>query len=132
MNSASYVPVWMVCGALHVVRIGKSSKVTKPMAIMKFSNGRSTLKRTLILIVDEVLAVGDAAFQRKCLGKMESVASEGRTVLFVSHQMDAVQRLCNKGILLDKGAVVATGSMRDVVRTLAKLTKMPSAVSGRR
>jgi len=74
-----------------------------------------------ILIVDEVLAVGDAAFQRKCLGKMESVASEGRTVLFVSHQMDAVQRLCNKGILLDKGTVVATGAMRDVVETYLQL-----------
>ncbi|MFZ1332553.1 MAG: ABC transporter ATP-binding protein [Flavobacteriales bacterium] len=74
-----------------------------------------------ILIVDEVLAVGDAAFQRKCLGKMESVASEGRTVLFVSHQMDAVQRLCNKGILLDKGAVVSTGPMHEVVDTYLQL-----------
>lgn len=74
-----------------------------------------------ILIVDEVLAVGDAAFQRKCLGKMESVAGEGRTVLFVSHQMDAVQRLCNKGILLDKGAVVTQGTMHDVVETYLHL-----------
>jgi lipopolysaccharide transport system ATP-binding protein len=69
-----------------------------------------------ILIVDEVLAVGDAAFQRKCLGKMESVAGEGRTVLFVSHQMDAVQRLCNKGLLLHQGRLIADGAMDEVVR----------------
>ena len=68
-----------------------------------------------ILIVDEVLAVGDAAFQRKCLGKMESVAGEGRTVLFVSHQMDAVQRLCNTGLLLNKGKLVTSGPMEEVV-----------------
>ncbi len=68
-----------------------------------------------ILIVDEVLAVGDAAFQRKCLGKMQDVSGEGRTVLFVSHQMDAVQRLCNKGLLLQKGQVAGLGSMQQVV-----------------
>ena len=59
-----------------------------------------------ILIVDEVLAVGDAAFQKKCLGKMEGVAKEGRTVLFVSHNMQAVTRLCERVILLDNGGVV--------------------------
>ncbi|MEZ4806336.1 MAG: ABC transporter ATP-binding protein [Flavobacteriales bacterium] len=74
-----------------------------------------------IMIVDEVLAVGDAAFQRKCLGKMESVAGEGRTVLFVSHQMDAVQRLCNKGLLLDHGHVITAGPMRDVVEHYLQL-----------
>ena len=58
-----------------------------------------------ILIVDEVLAVGDAQFQKKCLGKMEDVAGEGRAIVFVSHQMDAVQRLCNQCIWLDKGTV---------------------------
>jgi lipopolysaccharide transport system ATP-binding protein len=58
-----------------------------------------------ILIVDEVLAVGDAQFQKKCLGKMEDVGKEGRTVIFVSHQMDAIQRLCNQCIWLDKGEV---------------------------
>jgi lipopolysaccharide transport system ATP-binding protein len=75
-----------------------------------------------ILIVDEVLAVGDAAFQRKCLGKMESVAGEGRTVLFVSHQMDAVQRLCNKGLLLNKGRLTASGPMDKVVDQYLKLS----------
>lgn len=58
-----------------------------------------------ILIVDEVLAVGDAAFQKKCLGKMKDVAGQGRTVLFVSHSMDAIRKLCSKGLYLDKGVV---------------------------
>ena len=56
-----------------------------------------------ILLIDEVLAVGDAAFQKKCLGKMEDVAKGGRTVLFVSHNMAAVNRLCDRGVWLDKG-----------------------------
>ena len=56
-----------------------------------------------ILIVDEVLAVGDSAFQKKCLGKMEDAAGEGRTILFVSHNMETVMRLCNKAILLENG-----------------------------
>ena len=58
-----------------------------------------------ILLVDEVLAVGDAAFQKKCIGKMEEVAGEGRTVLFVSHNMAAVQALCKRGIFLHNGSV---------------------------
>jgi lipopolysaccharide transport system ATP-binding protein len=69
-----------------------------------------------ILIVDEVLAVGDTAFQRKCLGKMGDAASEGRTVLFVSHNMSIVNRLCDRGIWLDAGRVAADGPMEDVVR----------------
>jgi lipopolysaccharide transport system ATP-binding protein len=63
-----------------------------------------------ILLVDEVLAVGDAAFQKKCLGKMGDVSQEGRTVLFVSHNMSAIQRLCNSAILLDQGKLNATGT----------------------
>ncbi len=59
-----------------------------------------------ILVVDEVLAVGDAEFQRKCLGKMSDVASEGRTVLFVSHNMSAIQRLTSECVVLDKGEMV--------------------------
>jgi lipopolysaccharide transport system ATP-binding protein len=59
-----------------------------------------------ILVVDEVLAVGDAAFQKKCLGKMGDIAGHGRTVLFVSHNMQAVQSLCSAAILIDKGRVV--------------------------
>src|SRR6185295_2126619 len=58
-----------------------------------------------ILIIDEVLAVGDAAFQKKCLGKMQTVSREGRTVLFVSHNLGAVRSLCDRGIALQHGAI---------------------------
>jgi lipopolysaccharide transport system ATP-binding protein len=70
-----------------------------------------------ILIVDEVLAVGDAEFQKKCLGKMGDVASEGRTVLFVSHNLGAVQNLCQKGIVLEHGMVKFIGSVPDSIAT---------------
>ena len=68
-----------------------------------------------ILVVDEVLAVGDAKFQRKCIGKMDEVARGGRTVLFVSHNMAAIQRLCSRAVLLDAGRVVADGEARPTV-----------------
>ena len=68
-----------------------------------------------ILVVDEVLAVGDASFQKKCIGKMTSVAKEGRTVLFVSHQMQAVTNLCNRAILLDKGKLELEGNAKEIV-----------------
>jgi lipopolysaccharide transport system ATP-binding protein len=67
-----------------------------------------------ILIVDEVLAVGDAQFQKKCLGKMQEVSKGGRTVLFVSHNMEAVLKLCNRGILLANGRVSVTGAASKV------------------
>ncbi len=70
-----------------------------------------------ILIVDEVLAVGDSAFQKKCLHKMEDVSQHGRTVLFVSHNMASVSRLCERGILLDEGTVIQDGPMHKVVST---------------
>ena len=70
-----------------------------------------------ILIVDEVLAVGDLAFQNKCLGKMEDVSLSGRTVLFVSHNMPAVTRLCSKALLLEGGLLVQEGPTADVIRT---------------
>jgi lipopolysaccharide transport system ATP-binding protein len=63
-----------------------------------------------ILIIDEVLAVGDASFQKKCLGKMQEVATDGRTVLFVSHDLAAVEKLCKRAILLDKGRCEADGT----------------------
>jgi lipopolysaccharide transport system ATP-binding protein len=69
---------------------------------------------TEIVVVDEVLAVGDAEFQKKCLGKMGDVAQSGRTVLFVSHNMAVVQRLCTRGILLDRGAVVTSGPIGNI------------------
>ena len=68
-----------------------------------------------ILLVDEVLAVGDAVFQRKCLGKMGEVAGEGRTVLFVSHNMSSVEHLCGLCILLDRGQVERVGEPREVI-----------------
>jgi lipopolysaccharide transport system ATP-binding protein len=69
-----------------------------------------------ILVVDEVLAVGDAAFQKKCLGKMGDVATEGRTVLFVSHNMGAIRSLCGSAIRLDNGQIVKNGNADEVVR----------------
>jgi lipopolysaccharide transport system ATP-binding protein len=68
-----------------------------------------------ILIVDEVLAVGDAQFQRKCLGKMEEVGKEGRTVIFVSHSMPTVTSLCDRAILLESGRVTKIGPTSEVV-----------------
>jgi lipopolysaccharide transport system ATP-binding protein len=70
---------------------------------------------TEILLVDEVLAVGDAAFQRKCLGKMGDVSSQGRTIVFVSHNMGAIARLCGQSLWLDQGKVVSYGTTRDVI-----------------
>jgi len=68
-----------------------------------------------ILVVDEVLAVGDAQFQKKCLGKMEEVGKEGRTVLFVSHNMTAITSFCNKGVLLNHGKIICSGRTSDVI-----------------
>jgi lipopolysaccharide transport system ATP-binding protein len=70
-----------------------------------------------ILLVDEVLAVGDANFQRKCLGRMEEVSSSGRTIVFVSHNVSAVLRLCRRVIMLEQGSVVADGPATAVVRS---------------
>ncbi len=68
-----------------------------------------------ILIIDEVLAVGDAEFQKKCLGKMEDVTGQGRTILFVSHNMGAVKSLCSHGLLLNRGAVNLNGKIEEVI-----------------
>lgn len=68
-----------------------------------------------VLLVDEVLAVGDAEFQRRCLGRMESLGEAGRTVIFVSHNMQTVSQLCDRAILLDQGRVVLDGDSADVV-----------------
>lgn len=68
-----------------------------------------------ILVIDEVLAVGDLEFQKKCLGKMEDVSKKGRTVLFVSHNMDAVLRLCSRAVHLSKGGILEIGPAQSVV-----------------
>jgi lipopolysaccharide transport system ATP-binding protein len=69
-----------------------------------------------ILFVDEVLAVGDAEFQKKCLGRIEDIGASGRTVIFVSHSMPAMLRLCRRALLLDQGRVVTVGPTHEVVR----------------
>jgi ABC-type polysaccharide/polyol phosphate transport system ATPase subunit len=83
-----------------------------------------------ILIVDEVLAVGDAQFQRKCLGKMGDAARSGRTVLFVSHNMAAVSALCEKAILLENGRVVRDGSASHVVDEYNQAVLRAGATNG--
>ncbi len=74
-----------------------------------------------ILLVDEVLAVGDAAFQKKCIGRMEGVAREGRTILFVSHNMGAVRELCHRAVWLDGGRICRDGHVDDVVRAYSSI-----------
>jgi lipopolysaccharide transport system ATP-binding protein len=79
-----------------------------------------------ILLIDEVLAVGDADFQKKCLGKMHDVASEGRTVLFVSHNMAAVKKLCDQVAVLNDGEIVDIDAPEEAVRFYFKLTATDS------
>lgn len=78
-----------------------------------------------ILIVDEVLSVGDAQFQKKCLGKMEEVGGEGRTLLFVSHNMASIQRLCNSAIMLDQGKMVHFGVTDKVIASYLQMGQAP-------
>jgi ABC-type polysaccharide/polyol phosphate transport system ATPase subunit len=73
-----------------------------------------------ILLVDEVLAVGDIEFQKKCLGKMEKVSQSGRTVLFVSHNMSAIEKICDRGILLEGGVIHSNGETKGVIDTYVK------------
>lgn len=68
-----------------------------------------------VLVIDEVLSVGDAAFQKKSLGKMNDIAKSGRTVLFVSHNMGAVENLCSRGVLLSQGSIQYTGEVKDCI-----------------
>ncbi len=75
-----------------------------------------------ILIVDEVLAVGDAAFQKKCLGKMKDVSSQGRTILFVSHNMAAIQNLCDKCVYLKNGQLIEQGLTQEVLPVYLKVS----------
>ena len=90
-----------------------------------------------IMIVDEVLAVGDAAFQQRCLAKMGTISEKGRTVLFVSHNMAAVSALCAKGVLIDNGSVVASGPTQSVIHAYLNRTRdnagspSPNAKTGR-
>ena len=76
-----------------------------------------------ILMVDEVLAVGDMEFQKKCLGKMEEVSKSGRTVLFVSHNLGSLAQICRKGLLLHKGKLVSYGNIQDTVNDYLSLSE---------
>lgn len=83
-----------------------------------------------ILIIDEVLAVGDAEFQKKCLGKMEDVSKSGRTILFVSHNMVAVKSLCTRAIVLEKGSIYYEGSTNYAVDKYLALSNQDVGISG--
>lgn len=80
-----------------------------------------------ILIVDEVLAVGDAEFQEKCIGKMKDISGEGRTVLFVSHNMASMKALCKKGFLMERGRMTQQGDMNEVIETYLSTTTKSSS-----
>lgn len=80
-----------------------------------------------VLIVDEVLAVGDSEFQRKCLGKLDSATSEGRTILFVSHNLSALQRLCPRSVFLDAGRVVSEGETSAMISQYLATTTAEAA-----
>ena len=82
-----------------------------------------------ILVVDEVLAVGDVAFQKKCLGKMAEACAAARTVIFVSHNLAAVEALCNKAIVLQQGSVVFSGSAKDAIQFYMHNLSTPGAAS---
>jgi lipopolysaccharide transport system ATP-binding protein len=85
-----------------------------------------------ILVVDEVLAVGDAEFQKKCLGKMGDVAKEGRTILFVSHNMAAVESLCNRAIILSNGEVSFSGTQTEAIEMYMRLLRKDTGLLGNR
>jgi lipopolysaccharide transport system ATP-binding protein len=82
-----------------------------------------------ILLVDEVLAVGDATFQKKCLGKMGNVVQEGRTVLFVSHNMAAIASLCTRGVLLESGSLKLSGTPQTVIEAYLAASQASAGVS---
>jgi lipopolysaccharide transport system ATP-binding protein len=85
-----------------------------------------------VLIVDEVLSVGDLAFQEKCLGRMDQVAGEGRTVIFVSHNLTAVQRLCPRSMLLSRGRKITEGATRAVIEHYIESVRKDAATDIRR
>src|SRR5437879_454539 len=80
-----------------------------------------------ILVVDEVLAVGDVQFQQKCLGKMQDVGRHGRTILFVSHNMAALQTLCRRAVVLQQGKVVADAPVAEAIAYYLKGLEIDAA-----
>ena len=93
---------------------------------LRLAFGVAAFLQPEILLIDEVLAVGDAIFQKKCLGKMGDVAKQGRTVLFVSHNMSAVQELCQRGMLIQSGQVAFDGRAMDCVTEYYSQTNLSS------
>lgn len=85
---------------------------------------------TEILLIDEVLAVGDVQFQKKCLGKMKTVSESGRTLLFVSHNLQAVSQLCSRTILLDKGRLIGDGSTQEILNTYTTMVSHKNNLNG--
>lgn len=83
-----------------------------------------------ILLIDEVLAVGDAAFQKRCLGKMNEVAKAGRTILFVSHRMGAISNLCTSALWIDDGRIAEQGSVESTISSYLKASSSKSSKSG--
>ena len=79
-----------------------------------------------IMLVDEVLAVGDTAFQEKCKKKILEIAKSGRTVLFTSHDMDTIERVCDRAIVLDRGRLVYEGDPAGAVRRYATIMRNPA------
>jgi lipopolysaccharide transport system ATP-binding protein len=82
-----------------------------------------------ILVVDEVLAVGDIQFQKKCLGKMQDVSKEGRSVIFVSHNMSAIESLCSRGIFLQSGRIIYDGTSEDAIKKYLELAYNTAKIS---
>ena len=85
-----------------------------------------------ILIIDEVLSVGDASFQKKCLGKMDEFANSGRTIIFVSHNMAAIEALCNRSVMLNEGNLLACGPTRYIISNYISMVDIENLKKGKR
>ncbi len=79
-----------------------------------------------ILLIDEVLAVGDATFQKKCLGKMDEVSKSGRTIIFVSHDLGAVRNLCHRGLILENGKILQEGNIHEILHSYSTHSAIPT------
>lgn len=82
-----------------------------------------------ILVIDEVLAVGDAEFQKKCMGKMDDISKSGRTILFVSHNIGAIQNLCNKGIVMQNGKLITLGTIENCINSYSNINEADLSIS---
>src|SRR5436305_773122 len=120
--------------AISIRSLSKSytivSNVEKHITIAEtvLDRARNPFRRPETEIVDEVLAVGDAAFQKKCLGKMGDVAKSGRTVLFVSHNMEAIRRLCSRCVVVEAGSVLKDASTGEALQTYLELLREPGRI----